>query len=782
RDNVWGNLNDPVTNARAAYAISHHGTDMRPWTTTHDSNQGTSADYRTYLSQVEAVTGVQGDDRGVGGYDSPLPPPLPSSGDPGLVQPSTLTDTLTYDQIDGGMLPGANVDTDLDGLTNAFERVAGTSVREADSDHDSLSDAYELGILHSDPTAADSDHDGLSDSTEASLGTSPTSWDTDHDGMSDLVEVRYGSDPLQADAGDGTTATAGQPLLPTVGSSAGDGGPVSASFHQRPTEGYQRVELTPAAEYQHFTLDSSASSQPIVLNGRTIAMLDAADQRLGVNLAIVQGSYSTSVSASEGTHAGGGAIDVSVSGMSQEQIGRTVGALRAEGFAAWYRTTDQGFDMDHIHAVAIGDRQMSPQAADQVTAYYDGRDGLAGGLTDSMPHGRPVEFGYDEWLAGQPAPSTKLDSFIDNAVAQRGDQYIFGAEANPTDANPDAFDCSELVQWSAHQAGVEVPDGAMYQYLDLKAKGDLMPVEQALHTRGALLFYFSSEPTASGGRPSEAHVAISLGNGKTIEAKGTDYGVNEFPAEGRFNYAGVIPGLSGTAIADHAESALSTVPAQPMTAYDQIDVGDPVAPTDSDHDGLTDAFEKLAGTDPHAADSDHDSLSDAQEAIGTHTDPLSRDTDHDGRSDRFEIFHHADAGSLPGVAGVVGQGIFAENIRHGTHDDDHDSISNVVEGRLHLDPHSADSDHDGLSDSTELSLGTNPLDADTDHDGFSDAFEVQYGTDPLHAGTGLQEMPMAPGTLGEPVPGTDPLGTDPSDVTGLVDPLADPLGTDPGPQ
>ncbi|HEY7042100.1 MAG TPA: hypothetical protein VH419_00370, partial [Nocardioidaceae bacterium] len=117
RDNVWGNLNDPVTNARAAYAISHHGTDMRPWTTTHDSNQGTSADYRTYLSQVEAVTGVQGDDRGVGGYDSPLPPPLPSSGDPGLVQPSTLTDTLTYDQIDGGMLPGANVDTDLDGLT-----------------------------------------------------------------------------------------------------------------------------------------------------------------------------------------------------------------------------------------------------------------------------------------------------------------------------------------------------------------------------------------------------------------------------------------------------------------------------------------------------------------------------------------------------------------------------------------------------------------------------------------------------------------------------------------
>src|SRR6478609_6555680 len=61
RASTWGNLNDPRANARAAYAISRHGLDMRPWTTTHDSNKGSRADYRTYLGKVEQQIGVAGD-------------------------------------------------------------------------------------------------------------------------------------------------------------------------------------------------------------------------------------------------------------------------------------------------------------------------------------------------------------------------------------------------------------------------------------------------------------------------------------------------------------------------------------------------------------------------------------------------------------------------------------------------------------------------------------------------------------------------------------------------
>jgi cell wall-associated NlpC family hydrolase len=71
----------------------------------------------------------------------------------------------------------------------------------------------------------------------------------------------------------------------------------------------------------------------------------------------------------------------------------------------------------------------------------------------------------------------------------------------------------------------------------------LIPVEQAIHTPGALLFHFASEPQPGAGEPPVAHVAISLGNGKTIEAANPEDGVNEFNAEGRFEYAAIIPGI-----------------------------------------------------------------------------------------------------------------------------------------------------------------------------------------------------------------------------------------------
>ena len=119
------------------------------------------------------------------------------------------------------------------------------------------------------------------------------------------------------------------------------------------------------------------------------------------------------------------------------------------------------------------------------------------------------------------------ERFVDEALAQAGDRYVFGAEARPDDPNPTAFDCSELVQWAAHQAGVDVPDGSWLQYQQLQQEGGGISVEQALHTRGALLFYFSSSPDGAG-RPAEAHVAISLGDGRTIEARSTRDGVGVF--------------------------------------------------------------------------------------------------------------------------------------------------------------------------------------------------------------------------------------------------------------
>ena len=59
--------------------------------------------------------------------------------------------------------------------------------------------------------------------------------------------------------------------------------------------------------------------------------------------------------------------------------------------------------------------------------------------------------------------------------------------------------------------------------------------------------------------------------------------------------------------------------------YDGIDTGLAVGAVDTDHDGLTDAFEKLAGTNPVLADTDGDGLTDGFElmraATPTHSPP-----------------------------------------------------------------------------------------------------------------------------------------------------------------
>jgi thrombospondin type 3 repeat protein len=252
--------------------------------------------------------------------------------------------------------------------------------------------------------------------------------------------------------------------------------------------------------------------------------------------------------------------------------------------------------------------------------------------------------------------------------------------------------------------------------------------------------------------------------------------VTEFSAAGRFEYAGVIPGLAAPALTnggftgpDPAADVAPSTGDLPVLSYDAMFGGAPAeSPADADHDGLSDAFEKLAGTNAHLRDTDHDGLDDAYEAIDTHTDPLSADTDHDQVSDASEVAIGADPGSIPGIAGVSGQGQFAENIRHGINDADHDGLSDLFEQRAGLNAHSADSDSDGLSDSSEVALGTNPDAADSDQDGLADSFEVRFGMDPLHAPTpaaGIGDAGIGDG-LGTVDPDVDPLagGTDPDDA------------------
>jgi hypothetical protein len=127
------------------------------------------------------------------------------------------------------------------------------------------------------------------------------------------------------------------------------------------------------------------------LNQRTLTMLAHAQSLYGGELeltghAITQGSYTSSLSASFGTHAGGGAVDLSVLRRGTytvlwEEVPLLIRALRAAGFAAWLREYGELHENSpiHIHAIAVGDRELSDAAQDQLTGeagYFRGSSGL----------------------------------------------------------------------------------------------------------------------------------------------------------------------------------------------------------------------------------------------------------------------------------------------------------------------------------------------------------------------------------------------------------------------
>ena len=143
---------------------------------------------------------------------------------------------------------------------------------------------------------------------------------------------------------------------------------------QKPPDDYTRVEVN-----------------GWTLSQRTLAMLVHARELYGGELdiggyAITQGSYHDGGSASFGTHLGGGAVDLSVLRRGTytvlwDDVGPLLHALRAAGFAAWFREYGELYADSpiHIHAIAIGDQELSPAAEDQLTGpagYFRGYSGL----------------------------------------------------------------------------------------------------------------------------------------------------------------------------------------------------------------------------------------------------------------------------------------------------------------------------------------------------------------------------------------------------------------------
>ncbi|WP_433383058.1 NlpC/P60 family protein [Actinoplanes sp. CA-142083] len=366
---------------------------------------------------------------------------------------------------------------------------------------------------------------------------------------------------------------------------------------------------------------------------------------------------------------------------------------------------------------------------------HDGNDPAGVALHDvagspSSSSGSSTLAAFASPVAAPAGGNASLDTFLNVAKAQIGDRYVFGAEVKLSDPNPSVFDCSEFTQWAAFQAGAKIPDGATAQYLHFKEKGLLIDPAQAKNTPGALLFSFDREPRPGDGRTPGAHVAISLGNGKVVEAANPRVGVRESNAGNRFEFAAIIPGISdgsATPIANPVMQPLSSLVPQALPAT----LPAPLAPAppppqlggpDTDRDGLSDALERRYGMDPLRADTDGDNLTDAQELITYGTDARKADSDGDSLNDAFEL---------------------AQGLDPRSPDSDNDGH---MDGSL-TPIARTDTDADGLDDNLERVLGFNAQVADSDSDGFSDALEYHSGSGALDP----NDNPLLhqPGALGQ---------------------------------
>ncbi len=150
----------------------------------------------------------------------------------------------------------------------------------------------------------------------------------------------------------------------------------------------------------------------------------------------------------------------------------------------------------------------------------------------------------------------------------------------------------------------------------------------------------------------------------------------------------------------------------PPTA-DPTEPETPLPPTgDADGDGLNNADESAAGSNPYNPDSDFDGLTDAVETSLTGTDPASTDSNHDGISD-YNGFY----GNTAVDQDLVGPG-------ETPYDFDGDGLNDPVDPDPLSPSNDPDSDGDYVPDSQDTDP-TNPTEwNDANHNGINDDAEI----------------------------------------------------------
>ncbi len=205
---------------------------------------------------------------------------------------------------------------------------------------------------------------------------------------------------------------------------------------------------------------------------------------------------------------------------------------------------------------------------------------------------------------------------------------------------------------------------------------------------------------------SGADVTLQAGNIITLKPGFSSIGGSDF---------------SATVLVSSENSVVSDVDNDGISNYDEYLIGTDPRNSDTDGDGMPDAWELANGVDPLINnandDPDNDSASNYEEYIAG-TDPNNSDTDGDGMPDGWELANGLDP-----------------LINNANEDPDNDSASNYEEYLAGTNPHNSDTDGDDMPDGWEVTYGLDPLsdadrDLDPDSDGESNLAEYNAGTNP----------------------------------------------------
>jgi hypothetical protein len=584
----------------------------------------------------------------------------------------------------------------------------------------------------------DDDKDGIKNFREHELGTNHRQSDTDGDGINDAKEDKLGTDPTKADTdGDGLSDKRELAIKtnPHKRDSDGDG----INDREELQVGTDPKVRTEKAEYRKI-LDTDGDG-----------LTDDEEAKLGTD----PKNYDTD---------GDYWLDGEEAQFGMDPLD-----------PAW-RDPPRDFrqDLDAMDSGPVSGSMMT-----QASMSGSGSGSGSGSVSGS---------GIDPDLIEMDSPSVR--DFLRNASHQLGDKHQRMAEADPKAEDPDTWDSSELVEWSAKRAGITMPDGSWKQYDYLAKKGSTVSVEEALRTPGALVFTFPNGVSGPGGsRPTGAGVGISMGDGRVMEVRqgGEVMLTNDVT---RYTHAGVMeevadahnPGSDASSIVDvvtgeryadaltgGAEGGLREWPPLVIPPKD-VEPDDETVPTD-DSPNAGDPPEVEVPTEveeptdevptdemPNSADPPDDEEPTDEEP--TDEEPTDEEPTDEVPGDGEPTEEVPGNGENPEPRGLEdgqpepepddapsdpfadsdGDGLSDMWERGASHTDpnnpDTDGLSDGVEHRSpgenesRFDPLKPDTDDDGVGDGDEAGRGLDPRSADSDGDGWTDRDELDWGTDP----------------------------------------------------